>query len=346
MDTSALYAWHHDGTAVDGWPIYMKGADAILPPVVGDLDGDGTAEIVAPSIHNKVCKIYVYEHDGSPAPGWPVTTDDEIKSAIALGDLDQDGDVEIIAVSYRDFAYAWHHNGKRVYGWPVPVDGRSNSAPVIGDVDGDGRGEVIFTSYGGVIQALKHNGDMVAGWPAITENISTTSPPVIYDLNGDGKMELAYASGAKRVHMLSLMGNSSTQDKTEWNMFLHDPLHTGSYDTKAILPQPPTNLTAADVPDDKGRSIALSWELSPDDGIISGYVIFRSEHRDGQYSSIGQTSRGESKYTDDTTQAGVTYWYVVRASDGMYLSIDSPPVSAYSFNNFAPQPPKNVAAYT
>ena len=61
---------------------------------------------------------------------------------------------------------------------------------------------------------------------------------------------------------------------------------------------------------------------------------------------IGRTSNGESKYIDDTTQAGVTYWYVVRASDGIYLSIDSPPVSAYSFNNFAPQPPKNVAAYT
>ncbi len=61
---------------------------------------------------------------------------------------------------------------------------------------------------------------------------------------------------------------------------------------------------------------------------------------------IGTASRGVSTYTDDTAQVGITYWYVVRASDGMYLSASSSPVSAYSINNFAPQPPGKVSAYS
>ena len=348
ISTSALYAWHHDGTAVDGWPVQIQGADAILPPAAGDLDGDGTAEIVATSVSDEVCRIYVYEHDGSLTPGWPIMTDHEIRSALTLGDLDQDGDVEIIACSYSDLVYAWHHNGKRVYGWPVSVGpyGRGNSAPILGDVDGDDRAEVIFTSYGGVIHALKHNGVPIQGWPAITEERYSASPPVIADLEGDGKTELAYASGSKRIHMLSLTGNHGAQTGIEWNMFLHDQLHTGAYGSKAILPRPPADLTASDLPDDKGGSIALSWELSPDGDRIAGYVIFRSEQYDGQYSMIGKTARGVSTYTDDAAKVGVTYWYVVRASDGMYLSASSSPVSAYSLNNFAPQPPGKVSAYS
>ena len=348
ISTSTLYAWHHDGSEVDGWPVQLQGADAILPPAAGDLDGDGTVEIVAPSVKDGICKIYVWEHNGTLAAGWPVSMDDEINAAITLGDLDRDGDVEIIACSHNDFVYAWHHNARRVFGWPVSIGshGQRNSAPVLGDVDGDDQIEVIFTSYGGVIHALEQDGTPVQGWPAITEERYNTSPPVIADLNGDGSMELAYASTSKRVHLLSLLGYYSAETGTEWNMFLHDQLHTGSYNAKAILPQPPLNVRADDVLDDKGGSIAVSWELSPDDEEIAGYVICRSEQYDGQYPMIGKTLPGASEYTDNTAQVGVTYWYLVRASDGMYFSSGSEPVHAYSINNFAPEAPVIVAAYS
>lgn len=144
--------------------------------------------------------------------------------------------------------------------------------------------------------------------------------------------------------MLSLIGRYGTQTGIEWNMFSHDQMHTGSYNAKAILPLPPVDLTASDLPDDRGGSIVLSWQLSPDDDEAAGYIIYRADSQDGRYSIVGKTSRGESTYTDDTVQAGVKYWYVVRTSDGIYLSTSSDLVSVYSVNNFSPKPPGSVYA--
>ena len=47
---------------------------------------------------------------------------------------------------------------------------------------------------------------------------------------------------------------------------------------------------------------------------------------------------------DDGAQVGITYWYIVRTSDGRYLSANFEPVSACSLNNFAPKPPETVYA--
>lgn len=45
-----VYAWHHDGTFLPGWPL-DAGAFGVVntSPVVEDLDGDGNLEVVAAS---------------------------------------------------------------------------------------------------------------------------------------------------------------------------------------------------------------------------------------------------------------------------------------------------------
>jgi hypothetical protein len=237
----------------------MSGSDAIMPPAAGDLDGDGTAELVAVSTKDDICRVYVWDHNGALAPGWPVKVNDEIKSALALGDMDRDGDVEIIACCRNDLVYAWHHNGRKVFGWPVEIQEEHwHSAPILSDFNGDDEIEVVFSSYSGVIHAYRHNGVPVQGWPAVTETRSGASPPVIADMDGDSRTELVYASGSGRVHMLSLMGDYNPDNSIEWSMFSHDQMHTGSYNSKAILPLPPVDPIASDLPDDKGDSILLS----------------------------------------------------------------------------------------
>lgn len=342
ITTSNIYAWNHDGSDVKGWPVDIEGADAILPPAAGDLDGDGTAEVVAVSVSEGLCKVYIWNYNGRLADGWPIQVEEKINSAVTLGDLDEDGDIEIIACCDQKLVYAWHHDGRRVFGWPVHLDSqRNNSSSVLGDVDGDGKLEIVFTSYRGIVNALRCDGTPVKGWPAITSVDHSSSPPVITDMDGDGRTELAYTSGSGKVFMLSLIGQ---QTDTCWNMFLCNPMHTGSCDTEIALPKPPTGLIASDIPNDKGDSIALSWNLSPDDGNVSGYVIYRSDNFEGQYLIVGEAERGIANYTDNTTQAGMTYWYVVRSRDEKYLSANFNPVSVRALNNFAPKRPESVSA--
>lgn len=344
---STIYAWHHNGTVVNGWPVQMQGADAILPPVTGDLDGNGKAEVIAVATDNMICKVYIWNYDGSLKTSCSLKPDDDIRSAIALADIDEDGDVEIIASSYDGFLYAWHHDGRAVYGFPVSLkDSYWSSAPIIADVDGDDKVEIIVTSHGGTIYVYKGDGTPANGWPNLLGDSATSSTPMILDINNDSRNELVYTSGIGSIHVLSLISRYNDNNKTGWSMFLHDQRHTGSYGSNSILPQAPTDISATDNPSDKGGSLLISWKLSQDDDKAISYVIYRSEKIDGKYSIIGKVDRGTSAYIDSTTKDGVVYWYIVRTSNESSLSASSSPVSSYSFNDFAPKIPVLMYANT
>lgn len=342
---STIYAWHKDGTVVSGWPVHMQGADTILPPVTGDLDGNGKTEVIAVATGDAVCKVYIWNYDGSLKASCPLKPDDDIRSAIALADIDGDGDVEIIASSYDGFLYAWHHDGRTVYGFPVSLkDSYWVSAPVIADIDGDGKPEIVVASHGGTIYAYKSDGTSVDGWPNLVGDQTSVSAPMVLDVNGDGRNELVYASSLGSIHLLSLEGLYNDNNKTGWSMLLHDQRHTGSYSSNLILPQAPVDIMITDNPSDKGGSILISWKLPPDDDKVISYVIYRSDKADGKYSIIGKADRGVSSYIDNTTKDGVLYWYIVRTSNGSNLSASSNPISGYSFNDFAPKSPSSVYA--
>ncbi len=167
-----VHAFRSDGSEAPGWPVatdpiemhvdsagYRDGAvrsspaTAILGAVsVGDLDRDGSLEVVATDLQGRV---YVWQNDGRRRPGFPVGTrpeysyslrserdtstaeglvpdltnrhnrDNRVGRAIAggaaLGNLDgsADGSLEIVAGSFDRHLYAWHADGTRVSGWPV-----------------------------------------------------------------------------------------------------------------------------------------------------------------------------------------------------------------------------------
>lgn len=108
--------------------------------------------------------------------------------------------------------------------------------------------------------------------------------------------------------------------------------------------QPPSSLTASDTPCDNGGSINLTWTLSPDDGSkVTGYRVYRSTTSGGQYDLIGSVNTGVNNYTDAAASTGVTYYYVVRATDGTNESASSNEASIASTRNL-PLPPSSVTA--
>jgi hypothetical protein len=108
---------------------------------------------------------------------------------------------------------------------------------------------------------------------------------------------------------------------------------------KEILP--PSNVKAFDTPNDAGGAINITWELSPDDSIISGYEIWRSESPDTGYTMVGYTVRGMSEHKDEKDiRNGLEYYYRVRArtKEFEYLpfaSATSPAIASYQWYDTA-----------
>lgn len=77
---------------------------------------------------------------------------------------------------------------------------------------------------------------------------------------------------------------------------------------------PPTNIKPFDTSNDKGESITVSWTLSKDDSVLSGYEIWRSESQDTGYEYIGYVASGIVSYQDQKGIENQTnYYYRLRS---------------------------------
>ncbi len=90
----SVYAWHHTGQVVSGWPIYPKnmyGDDTAIfsSPTAADIDGDGRMEI----LFSMIWDIQVYEADGRFQERLPTLW--TVWASPAIGDADGDGSPEV-----------------------------------------------------------------------------------------------------------------------------------------------------------------------------------------------------------------------------------------------------------
>ncbi|MBI3997105.1 MAG: S8 family serine peptidase [Candidatus Omnitrophica bacterium] len=201
-----VYAWHHDGSLVAGWPVQFDNITwALSSPAIGDLDADGRPDIV---LGEMTGKIYVWHGDGTRLAGWPVQTAGRIGlNSPALGDLDRDGrlDVVITAGGQRGGAvhaaiFAFNSDGIPLVGWPQSVepDTVTHSSTPLVDVDGDGTPEVIVGTT--AVYMWHGNGAVVEGWPVSTTGGFNQSSPVAGDLDGDGKLEVVIPTTDGKVY--------------------------------------------------------------------------------------------------------------------------------------------------
>jgi hypothetical protein len=115
------------------------GHESILAGVaVGDLDRDGTSDVVVTSLAGHV---YVVDSAGHRRPGWPKTLDTGVSAppiprpampftrlphtgavaAPVLVDLRHNGTLDIVAAGWDGHLHAWDARGADLPGWPVHV---------------------------------------------------------------------------------------------------------------------------------------------------------------------------------------------------------------------------------
>jgi len=238
--TDHVYAWHHDGTGVNGFPTTTDGS-VKAAPALADLDGDGTMEVLA-NCWNKSGTdfFYVWDHAGRDEPGWPLAIPYIRMCSPSVADLDRDGDLEIVVGGwstnpYTEEVHAYEHDGTPVTGFPVLLNnspsGNINSTCTTGDIDGDDYPEIVVKAVNN-IYALNHDGSLCAGFPVFIDDTShsgTTSPtPAIGDPDGDGRLEIFAAACFDTVMLMDQDGVFSA-DLLAWPTYRRDGHNGGTF---------------------------------------------------------------------------------------------------------------------
>ncbi len=228
-----------DPDALPGFPIHI-GESAEASPQLGDLDGDGVYEILFGTADGVVHALY---GDGTAVAGWPVqipaladspstmpavadgtlpASPDPVLNAVAVGDLDGDGEVEVVAASHYGSLYAWHADGTLVAGFPHQTIGRDR---------------------------LEWGGDL---W---NFDQGYMGAPALWDLDGDGALEIIAAAMDGRLYVVDHTG-------ADWGPYpieLCHPLNCGVDGYRAIA-----SPTVGDVDGDGDPDIGVGTNESVD----------------------------------------------------------------------------------
>ena len=160
--------------------VYDMGVKSSCSPVVGDLDGDGLAEIVNADFEGN---IHCLSGEGKLL--WQYAAGGRINYTMAIVDVDGDGKKELIATTKSGWVTCLGHGGK--LRWKFMAEPQSGPVAV-GDINHDGSPEIVFGSDLGKIYCIDARGKYL--WHREIDGHFGRSLPLIADPDGDGSMDV------------------------------------------------------------------------------------------------------------------------------------------------------------
>ena len=194
---STVNIWTADGKSLPNWPVDLGYAWA-TGLAVGDIDGDGTYEVVVGCEYDG--EVYAYHIDtGEMVEGdWPAWVGGYygyVTAGPVLADLDGDGDSEVIvALDYEssstDGLIALQGDGTEFWARRYTSEGPLSA----GDIDRDGDVEIGLSGYGPGLSRLytfilDSQGQQIARWRG-----GSPKGTVFTDLEGDGTTEMVFCA--------------------------------------------------------------------------------------------------------------------------------------------------------
>jgi len=215
---SSIPMFHDIELAKQGWGSDGNDRDEFTdsPPVFGDLDGDGIAEAILYSDHERAGEyinrgncLWALNADMTRVPGFgtPICSGEplftgyqdnivQVCPAPALADLAGDNRPEIIVPSYDGLMRCYFPEGNLL--WDYRFDSAGGdfvgaSGPAAGDLNKDGVPEIIFSTYA-IVDDISHliildaNGNPLHKTPLPKRG--SMSVPTLADTDGDGSVEI------------------------------------------------------------------------------------------------------------------------------------------------------------
>ena len=169
---------------------------------VGDLDGDGRADLVSAATVGSSYRIQWERNVSGPGiqfvPGGDVAppTGFELARDLEVVDLDGDGHLDVVASasagssSSAPGAISWFQNlGGGVFAPEAPVGPGSELTPA--DVDGDGDADLVVYEVTGALRWIENQGGGAFGGPTlISDEVEVIGPLRCADLDGDGDLDV------------------------------------------------------------------------------------------------------------------------------------------------------------
>jgi M6 family metalloprotease-like protein len=205
---------------------------AYASPVVGDVDRDGDNEAI---IINGYGTIYIFGAD-TLEEKFDILIDTIFYYTPALADIDHDGFPEIIMPNSSRTLYVTNRNGTLVENFPVYYDDHILYPLVVADLNDDGMEEISFgldtsDSLGSGYLKIINDGKNEFAFSPLSGEGGFSSPGVIFDLDGDGDLELVCGSDFGKLYAWDFPG-----DEVSWSGYMNSPRNTGTF--VGDLPQP------------------------------------------------------------------------------------------------------------
>jgi len=181
--------------------------DATTPPAVGDVDGDGQAEIIFATETG-----FVYCVSGRGEWKWQFRARRMCLGSPVIADLDRDGNAEVLVGSDDRHLYILDGATGRMRA-AAPAKWSVGPNIAVADLDGDGKLEAVFGDDTGILYCCDANGRERWRLPFKAESTVANygdrcaAPPAIADIDGDGKLELVLGlRGRELLYVVSADG--------------------------------------------------------------------------------------------------------------------------------------------